>query len=72
MGIKYYRKFIEEEGRWQYEERYSESSDPSMEEITQSEYEASSASQWAEYLASLSAESVNQITEESDYVADAL
>lgn len=53
MGIKYYKKFIEEYNRYQYEERKTASSDASMIEITKEEYETETEKQWAEYIASL-------------------
>ena len=53
MGIKYYKKYIESEDRYQYEERNVESSDSVMIEISQEEYETETAKQWEEYLASL-------------------
>ena len=59
MGIKYYKKYIESEDRYQYEERNVESSDSSMIEISKEEYETESAKQWEEYLASLPPEEEN-------------
>lgn len=53
MGMKYYKKFIEEETRYQYEERNTDSSDASMIEITKEEYETETEKQWEEYVASL-------------------
>ena len=55
MGIKYYKKWLETENRYQYEER-SGSDDVEMVEISQEEYETETAKQWAEYLASLTDE----------------
>ena len=52
MGIKYYKKWIETENRYQYEERNSPADD-TMLEISQEEYEADTAKQWEAYLASL-------------------
>ena len=52
MGIKYYKKWIETENRYQYEERMS-TSDKEMIEISQEEYETETAKQWEEYIASL-------------------
>ena len=52
MGIKYYKKWLEAENRYQYEER-SGSDDVEMVEISQEEYETETAKQWEEYLASL-------------------
>lgn len=56
MGIKYYKKWIDDESRYQYEERCRVSSDESMIEISRDEYEYETAKQWEEYLASLPAE----------------
>lgn len=56
MGIKYYKKWLETENRYQYEERNSTSDDASMIEISQEEYETETAKQWEEYIASLPAE----------------
>ena len=56
MGVKYYKKWIDADNRYQYEERNSISSDESMIEITQKEYEAEIKKQWEMYLASLPAE----------------
>lgn len=53
MGVKYYKKWLETENRYQYEERNSSSDDDSMIEISQEEYETETAKQWNEYLASL-------------------
>ncbi len=53
MGIKYYKKWLEEENRFQYEKRNVASSDASMIEITAEEYETETAKQWEEYIASL-------------------
>lgn len=58
MGMRYYKKWIDNESRYQYEERVSASSDKSMLEITQEEYEYETAKQWEEYLATLPAEDV--------------
>ena len=55
MGIKYYKKWLETENRYQYEER-SGSDDVEMIEISKEEYETETAKQWAEYLASLTDE----------------
>lgn len=52
MGIKYYKKWLETENRYQYEER-SGSDDVEMVEISQEEYETETAKQWEEYIASL-------------------
>lgn len=59
MGIKYYKKYIESEDRYQYEERNVASSDSAMIEISQEEYETETAKQWEEYLASLPPEEEN-------------
>ena len=56
MGIKYYKKWLEAENRYQYEERNSPADDASMIEISQEEYETQTSNQWEEYLASLPAE----------------
>ena len=53
MGIKYYKKWLEAENRYQYEERTGGTSDIEMIEISKEEYETETAKQWAEYLASL-------------------
>lgn len=52
MGIKYYKKWLEAERRYQYEERFG-TDDAEMIEISKEEYETETAKQWAEYLASL-------------------
>ena len=59
MGMRYYKKFLEDEKRYQYEERSTASSDSSMIEISKEEYETESAKQWEEYLASLPPEEEN-------------
>lgn len=67
MGlIKYYKKWIEDEQRYQYEERDHSVDDDSMTEITKEEYDAEVAEQWNLYLASHPAEeeSENQTYEE--------
>lgn len=56
MGIKYYRKWLEEEQRYQYEQRKQSVDDASMTELTKEEYDAEVAEQWNAYLASLPAE----------------
>lgn len=56
MGIKYYKKWLEEEKRYQYEERNSSADDASMTEISRKEYETETAKQWEEYIVSLPAE----------------
>lgn len=56
MGIKYYKKWLESENRYQYEERNSSVDDDSMIEISQEAYETETAKQWEEYLASLPVE----------------
>ena len=56
MGIKYYKKWIDNESRYQYEERNNISSDELMIEISQEEYETETAKQWDEYITSLPAE----------------
>ena len=56
MGIRFYKKWLEAENRYQYEERNSPADDASMIEISQEEYETETAKQWEEYLASLPAE----------------
>lgn len=56
MGIIYYKKWLDDESRYQYEERHSASSDKAMIEISQEEYETETAKQWEEYLASLPVE----------------
>ena len=61
MGIKYYKKWLEDESRYQYEERYSASADSSMIEITRAEYETETLKQWEEYLASLPDSDVNDV-----------
>ena len=53
MGVKYYKKYIESEDRYQYEERSTYITDSSMIEISQEEYETETKKQWEEYLASL-------------------
>ena len=53
MGIKYYKKWLDDENRYQYEERETISDDISMIEISQSEYEFEVKKQWEEYNASL-------------------
>ena len=53
MGIRYYRKWLEDEGRFQYEERDHAVSDNTMEEITEEEFIVETEKQWAEYIASL-------------------
>lgn len=52
MGIKYYKKWLEAENRYQYEERFG-TDDAEMIEISKEEYETETAKQWEEYLASL-------------------
>ena len=59
MGIKYYKKWIEEAGRFQYEQRNHDVSDDSMEEITEAEYTVETEKQWAEYIASLPNEEIS-------------
>ena len=59
MGMRYYRKWLEDEGRFQYEERAYIVSDNSMEEITEEEFTAETEKQWAEYLASLPEEDIS-------------
>ena len=59
MGVKYYKKYIESEDRYQYEERSSYITDSSMIEISQKEYETETKKQWEEYLASLPPEEEN-------------
>lgn len=56
MGIKYYKKWLGTENRYQYEERNSTADDESMIEISQAEYETETAKQWEEYIDSLPAE----------------
>ncbi len=56
MGIKYYKKWLESENRYQYEERNSLSDDDAMIEISQEEYDSETAKQWEEYIASLPVE----------------
>ena len=59
MGVKYYKKYIESEDRYQYEERSTYITDSSMIEISQEEYETETKKQWEEYLASLPPEEEN-------------
>ena len=59
MGVKYYKKWFEEESRYQYEERYTASTDETMIEISQEEYETETAKQWEEYIASLPTEEIS-------------
>ncbi len=59
MGIKFYKKWLEAENRYQYEERIGLSDDDSMIEISQEEYETETANQWEEYIASLPPEEPN-------------
>ena len=56
MGIKYYKKWLETENRYQYEERNNSADDNAMIEISQDEYETETAKQWEAYIASLPAE----------------
>lgn len=56
MGIKYYKKWLDDENRYQYEERLHSSSDKTMIEITLEEYEYETTMQWEAYLDSLPAE----------------
>jgi len=56
MGIKFYKKWLNTENRYQYEERNSPADDDSMIEISQEEYETETMKQWEEYLASLPVE----------------
>ena len=61
MGIKYYKKWLGTENRYQYEERNNSADDNAMIEISQDEYETETAKQWEEYIASLPVE--EKITE---------
>ena len=54
--MKYYKKWLDDEERYQYEERDTFSDDISMIEISQSEYEFEVAKQWEEYIASTNEE----------------
>ena len=56
MVVKYYKKWLEAENRYQYEERNGSVDDDCMMEISQEEYETETAKQWNEYLASLPVE----------------
>ena len=56
MGIKYYKKWLETESRYQYEERNNSADDNAMIEISQDEYETETAKQWEDYIASLPGE----------------
>ena len=56
MGIKYYKKWLGTENRYQYEERNNSAADNAMIEISQDEYETETAKQWEDYIASLPAE----------------
>lgn len=70
MGvIKYYKKWLEEEQRYQYEERNHSIDDDSMAEITKEEYDAEVAAQWDAYLASLPAEENNESPTYEDLIA---
>lgn len=65
MGIKFYKKWLEAENRYQYEERNSPAEDASMIEISQEEYETETVKQWEEYIASLPVEEpTDEITPE--------
>lgn len=56
MGIKYYKKWLGTENRYQYEERNNSADDNSMIEISQEEYETETVKQWEEYITSLPVE----------------
>ena len=60
MGVKFYKKWIDSEQKFQYEQRNRAGSDTSMTEITQEEYETEVSAQWVEYLASLPVEEVSE------------
>lgn len=53
MGMRYFRKWVEDEERFQYEERNHDVSDDLMEEISEEEYTIETKRQWGEYLDSL-------------------
>lgn len=53
MGIKFFKKWIEEESRFQYEERDHDVADSSMIEITECEYITETEKQWIDYINSL-------------------
>ena len=59
MGVKFYKKWIDREQKFQYAQRNRAGSDTSMTEITQEEYETEVSAQWVEYLASLPEEDNN-------------
>ena len=61
MGMRYYKKWLDDEARYQYEERLSASSDEEfMIEITAEEYEYETSKQWEAYLASLPAQELSK------------